>query len=233
MSGARTGHTQSDVRWGGLLGALAWAMLAAGCSEDPARNIESADQAARLEGLQALAATNTEQSLALAAGAIGHDDVMTARAAVRAVARMPQRGAAEVLARVVAEDRRPEVREEAALALSYCPEEKSAPVLRQVVKKDAAPQVRAAAAVGLGRVGRLSDTELLLDVSDSDADPLVQYQAVGSLEKILGIGFTFEPNLPEDHRRVTLERIRIAATIRANVLRSRTPAHRQAGTRHD
>ncbi|MCX5676688.1 MAG: HEAT repeat domain-containing protein [Planctomycetota bacterium] len=224
MSGARSDHTRSGVRWGGLLGAVAWAMLAAGCSEDPARNIESADQAARLKGLQDLAAANTEQSFAAAAKAIAHDDVMTARAAVRAVARMPQRGAVEVLARVVAEDRRPEVREEAALALSYCPEEKSAPVLRQVVKKDAAPQVRAAAAVGLGRVGRLSDVELLLSVSDSDADPLVQYQAVGSLEKILGIGFTFEPNLPEDRRRVTLERIRIAATIRANVLRSRTVA---------
>lgn len=212
-----------------VLGAVAAAAAAGGCAEDPARKVQSAEQARRLEGLQELASENSERSFAAAAQAISHDDVMTARAAVRAIGRMPQRGAAPVLAKVLAADNRPEVREEAAVALSYCAAPEAAQVLREVVRKDAAAPVRAAAAIGMGRVGNLSDVELLLNVGDSDPDRLVQYQAVGALERILGIGFTFEPNLPEDRRRLTLEKVRESATVRAEVLRNRPAPHRAKG----
>jgi hypothetical protein len=230
MSGTGIGNRRIGVRRGGLLAALAGAILAAGCSEDPARKVQSAEQATRLEGLRDLAAANTEGSFAAAAQAIGHQDVMTAQAAVRAVALMPRRGAAAVLARVATEDRRPEVREEAALALSYCPGPQAVQVLREVVRKDAAAPVRAAAAIGMGRVGSLADVEFLLGVGDSDPDCVVQYQAVGALERILGIGFTFEPNLPEDQRRLTLEKVRESAMIRAEFLRSRPAMRRAKGT---
>ena len=126
---------------------------------------------------------------------------------------MPQQGAAAALTKVIAEDRRPEVREEAALALGACPTEKAVEALCEVIQKDAAPQVRAAAAVGLGRTGSLRNVEFLLRACESEKDPVVQYQTIGALEKILGIGFTFDPGLSPERRKITLERIRIAATI--------------------
>lgn len=218
------------VKTGRLTVALALAIFLGGCGEDAASKVASADQALRLEGLQKLPAAGNEQAFATAVQAIQHDDVVTACAAVRALRSMPkQQEAAMALAKVAATDRRPEVREEAALALGYCPPEASAETLRTVVQTDAAPKVRAAAAIGLGRVGGLRDVEFLLHVCESDRDPLVQYQTVGSLEKILGIGFTFDPGLSADRRRVTVERIRVAATIRAKVLRDRAHAHRKAG----
>jgi len=212
-----------------LAAALLWAICLSGCSEDAATKVTSSDQAVRLEGLQKLPAENTQQSFSAAVQAIQHDDAATARAAVRTLGCMPQRGAVSALAKVIAEDRRPEIREEAALALSGCSPEKSSEVLREAVQKDVSPQVRAAAAIGLGRVGGLRDVEFLLHVCESDRDPLVQYQAVGALEKILGIGFTFDPGLSADRRRVTVERVRVAATIRAKVLRDRAHTHREAG----
>jgi HEAT repeat protein len=209
--------------------ALALAVFLGGCGEDAATKVASADQTVRLEGLQKLPAENTQQSFSAAVQATQHEDVVTARAAVRTLRSLPkQQEAATALAKVTATDRRPEVREEAALALGYCPPEASAETLRSVVQTDAAPQVRAAAAIGLSRVGGLRDVEFLLHVCESDRDPLVQYQAVGALEKILGIGFTFDPGLSADRRRVTVERIRVAATIRAKVLRDRALAHREA-----
>ncbi|MCX5685025.1 MAG: HEAT repeat domain-containing protein [Planctomycetota bacterium] len=202
------------------------AIFLGGCGEDPATKVASADQSVRLEGLQKLPANN-EKALATAIQATQHEDVVTARAAVRALRSMPaQKEAATALAKVAATDRRPEIREEATMALGYCPPENSAEALCTVIEKDAAPQVRAAAAIGMSRVGTLKDVEFLLRTCEREKDPIVQYQTIGALEKILGIGFTFDPRLPEDRRKVTMERIRITATIRAKALRDRRLSQR-------
>jgi HEAT repeat protein len=211
----------SHVKTSRLTVALALAVFLGGCGEDAATKVASADQATRLEGIQKLPAENTEKSFSAAVQATQHEDAATAIAAVRSLGSMPQQGAVSALAKVIAEDRRPEIREQAALALSGCSLEKSAEVLREVVEKDASPQVRAAAAIGMSRVGSLRDVEFLLRSCEREKDPVVQYQTIGALEKILGIGFTFDPQLSDDRRRVTMERIRVAATIRAKVLRDR------------
>lgn len=219
-----------NVKAGCLAVALSLAIFPAGCDKDAASQATSSDPATRLEGLQRLAAENTPQSVAIAVQAVQNEDVGTARAAVCALGKMPQQGGAAALAKVLAEDRRPAIRQEAALALSACPPEKAAEVLRETIEKDASPQVRSAAAIGMGRVGSLRDVEFLLRACEREPDPFVQYQTVGALEKILGIGFTFDPRLPEGRRRVTVERIRVAATIRAKVLRDQARTSRKGDT---
>jgi HEAT repeat protein len=197
--------------------------MPAGCGPSAADKVASEDPAVRVEGLQELAAQDTEASLDRASDAIAHEDVSTACAAVRAVSRMSHRQAVVVLSRAAAEDRRPEVRREAALALSYGPEAASADVLRQTVRADADPGVRTAAATSLGRIGTLDDVEGLLAVALRDPDPEVQAHAVGALERLLGIGFTFNPRDPDELRRATLEQIRQAVVIRTKVLRGTAP----------
>ena len=223
---------RQTVRTCGLAATLAWVMFLGGCSDDTtATKAASPEQAARLAALQELAVKNSEQSLATAVQAVQNEDVVTAKAAVRVIGRMPQQGATAALTKVIAEDRRPEVREEAALALGACPTEKTVEARCEVIQKDAAPQVRAAAAVGLGRTGSLRNVEFLLRACESEKDPVVQYQTIGALEKILGIGFTFDPGLSPERRKITLERIRIAATIRAKALRDQARTRPGTGAR--
>ena len=225
-----TGGMRQGVATTGLSAFVLGALLAAGCSESAVEKVKSPDQAKRLEGLQELARQDTPEALTLAREVIAHEDVTTARAAVRTVSRMSRRSAVSVLARVAAEEKRPQVREEAVLALSYGREPSSADELRQVLRTDADPRVRAAAATGLGRIGNLSDVEFLLEVADKDTEPLVQSHAVGALDRLLGIGFTFDASAPAEDRQVTLRLIRQAAMIRAQVLRARaTGAQAKAG----
>lgn len=197
------------------------ALAPLGCSESPVDKVQSDDPAKRLAGLEELSRQDTEQALNTATRMITHTDTETAEAAVRAIGRMPRRRAVTVLAKTAAEDPRPTVRQQAALALSYGTEPSSVEVLKQVAKTDAAPQVRAAAATSLGRLGSLADVEFLLAQAESETDPIVQSRAIGALERILGIGFTFDPAAPANLRRVTMERIREAAQIRATVLRKK------------
>jgi HEAT repeat protein len=210
------------ARWAWVL-ALA-AVVAAGCSESSAEKVQSSDQNKRLEGLRELSKERSEAALSAARAAIAHQDTTTAQAAVRAMGRMASDEAPAVLEKVVREDRRPEVRSEAALAISGARGPDLVATLRKVIQTDPSPQVRAAAAISLGRLGSLDDTEFLLDAAARDADPEVQRQAVGALQRILGIGFTFDARAPEDVRRLTLDRIRDAALIRARVLRERDKA---------
>jgi HEAT repeat protein len=216
----------------GFAVALAWVMVLGGCGNDAAATkATSAEQAAQLAALQQLPAQNNEKALATAVQAVQNEDVVTARAAVRAIGRMSQQDAPAALAKVITEDRRPEIREEAALALSSSTTEASVETLREVIQKDEAPKVRAAAAIGLGRTGSLRDVEFLLRAAETEKNPVVQYQTVGALEKILGIGFTIDPGLSPERRKITMERIRIAATIRARALRDQARTRPETGAR--
>ena len=64
------------------------AALAGGCSDSGPDKAKSESRAGRIEAMRDLAGQDSEQSLAAAREAIGHEDIVTACAAVRAVARI-------------------------------------------------------------------------------------------------------------------------------------------------
>ena len=213
--------------WGLVLAAAV--SVGSGCSESSSEKVQSADQAKRVEGLRELSQERSGAALDVVKGAIGHEDAVTARAAVRAAGRMAGEESRAALEKTVRDDRRPEVRREAALALSGSRGPSLVASLRKVIETDPSPQVRAGAAISLGRVGGLDDVEFLVGVAQQDTDIEVQRQAVGALQRILGIGFTFDTSAPPEVRRLTLDRIRDSAMIRARVLREKAasaPAQR-------
>ena len=205
------------------------ALVAAGCSDSSIDKVRSDDQAKRVEGLRELSEERSGAALDAVTGAIGHQDVVTARAAVRAAGRMAGEESRAALEKTVREDRRPEVRREAALSLSAARGPSLVESLKKAIQTDQSPQVRAGACISLGRVGGLDDVEFMIGVAQGDADIEVQRQAVGALQRMVGIGFTFDTSAPPEVRRLTLERIRDAAMIRARVLREKAasaPAQR-------
>lgn len=190
----------------GLLAATVLA-LAAGCGESPADQLESGDRRARLEALGELAENGGGGALEAAAEAIRHDDLLTARMAVQAVERMHRRKVIEVLTEAI-RDPRPEIREEAALALGRTRDPESADVLEARLRYDSSPKVRAAAATAMGRLGKRELVDCLVKAALREEDLRVQSCAVGAVEKLMFVRFGYDSRASRKEREKALERMR-------------------------
>jgi len=212
---------------GGCL--LGW-LLASGCGDSPTENVSSSEQAKRIEALRVLANRDDDEALAKVAQAIQHDDLVTAREAVRAVGRMPGERSGPVLSRVATSDQRPEVRREAAVQLGRVRSPTRAETLRRTIVTDPDPAVRAEAVMALGRIGQPSDAHMLVDLLDKpDEELLVQKAAVTAIERLTGLrfGYDFEASGPE--RQIMHKRMRYWAGATERLLRIREFQMRKEG----
>jgi len=188
---------------------LAAACLLGGCA-DTSGDLDSSDPVSRLEAVQQLAARGDAAVERLAQGA-GHEDPMTARAAVRALGGIRSRSATDALARTARSEPRPAMRLEATIELGYRRDAEAAAALRRVLTQDAAPEVRGAAATALGRVGLPGDMAVLLDEAERATDARFQNRAVGAVGRILGVQFFFDSAAPLPQRLERLAAIRRTA----------------------
>ena len=201
-----------------LLGCL----VLAGCSESASEAVNSSDQAKRIEALRELAKRDDDAALAKAAEAARHEDVVTAREAVRAVGRMSGDRGGPVLAGVATSDQRPEVRREAAVQLGRHRSPTRIETLRRIVVSDADPLVRAEAAAALGRIGQPPDAHILVDLLDKpDEDLVVQKAAVTAVERLTGLRFGYDFAAPEQERQKMHRRMHYWAVQTERLLRMR------------
>ena len=182
-----------------------------GCRESPDVKARSNDPTERVAAVRDLARDGSEAALAQLEPLAAHEDPRTALEACRAIGRTPRPRAARALAGVLQADRRPEVRLEAAIQLGYRPEREAAEALRGAVEADAEPRVRAAAAASLGKIGDLADVPLLVRVAETAADPLLEAAAVEAVERIVRMGFCYNPAAPEKDRQAAIRRMRFWA----------------------
>ncbi len=190
-----------------VLAAVLVAGLAAGCGESSAEKLRSDDRADRLEALGDLAEDGSDPALEAAAEAIRHDDILTARMAVRTVERMRRRKVYQAL-RDATEDPRPQVREEATLALGRLRDAESAATLVRRLRSDPDPSVRAAAATAIGRLGDRDLVGALVEAALKEEDLRVQSCAVGAVAKLAHVRFGYDSRASRKEREAALEVMR-------------------------
>ena len=215
-----------------LLAVAALACLTmAGCS-DPTVELNSADADETIQALRDCAKTPGEKVIERVAEVVSHEDTMVAAEAVRSLGRMRHPQAVDVLNDVAGgtKDRRSALRQEAVIQLGRQREarEQVLPVLREIIKVDPDPRVRGAAAVSISRQQSLLDGALLIEVAENETDRIVQAQAVGAVERMVGLRFGYDPSGPKAERDAALRRMRrFAMPAAAAVKRWREQGNRK------
>ena len=192
----------------------------AGCS-DPAEKLKSADPAVCIEGLRQLARRESDEAVDRILGAANHPDEMVAVEAVRTLGDMRNPKATAAIGQVASQNKRAAVRQEAVIQLGRREGPEALVVLRKVVQVDPDPRVRGGALTAIVRQRSLGDVPLLVRVAESDGDLLVQTQAVGAVERLVGIRYRFNPSAPPEARQRVLEAVRLSAERAAVELEKR------------
>jgi len=127
-------------------------------------------------------------------------DDKVARAAVRAIGERRDDASRQTLEQVLASQRRPAVRAEAASALGKYPET-SVTVLTGVLERDPEPVVREKAATGLAARRDVSAVGALVDRLEFDPDVKVRKSSYLALRRILKVRFIYDAEAPLHERR--------------------------------
>lgn len=196
-------------------------IVGGGCS-DPSEQLDSPDALKRLEAIRALEKRGDSAAAEGLAKAAGHEDAMTARAAVLALSAIDHPSAQAALKEVVAGDPRGSVRALAVFALARARDpaarKEAAEVMRRVVRGDQAAMVRAEAAGALGKVGSVEDVDLLVEVTGMDRSKMVISRAAGAVDRLLGVKFRYDPTAPREKRE---ERLRVIREVAPAIARKR------------
>ena len=136
---------------------------------------------------------------------------------------MRQPKAVQALQRVVAEEKRPDIREAAVLELGRQTCDQQVRLLEEVLQRDPEPRVRAAAASSLARLKAWDTLPLLMDVAEKDPDLMVQSRAVAAVETMISLKFGYDVHAPPEQREKALARMRgIAMTAAATLKQGET-----------
>ncbi len=204
--------------------AVAAAMLAlgvGGCG-DPGADLDAGRPEDRRDAIDALAKDGSEEAVERLEAAVSHADRGTAMAACRGLGRVKGRRATGSLIRVLQNEKRADVKVEAAVQLARRREAEATQSLRWAVENDPDPKVRAAAAAGLGKIGDLRDVPLLVRVAETDPEMLVEASCVRAVERMLPVGFRYDPSAPVEERRKAIGRMRFwAGHVAAHVMQER------------
>ncbi len=197
-------------------------IVGGGCS-DPSEQLDSPDALKRLEAIRALEKQGGSAAAEGLAKAAGHEDAMTARAAVLALSAINHPSALASLKEVVASDPRGSVRALGVVALARAARDaaarkEAAEVMRRVVRGDQAAMVRAEAAGALGKVGSVEDVDLLVEVTGMDRSKVVISRAAGAVDRLLGVKFRYDPTAPREKRE---ERLRVIREVAPAIARKR------------
>ncbi len=139
---------------------------------------------------------------------VDHQRIEVARRAVRGLGRIGRRAAPRIenLLRV---NPRPEVREEAALALAKAAGDERALVLAEAAKRDKSPDVRAAAVTGLASVRAVDEMEAIFDAL-LDENRMVRIRAAAAVDKITGRRWELYVDGPAHKRAEAVQKLRQA-----------------------
>ena len=197
-------------------------IVGGGCS-DPSEQLDSPDALKRIEAIRALGKQGGSAAAEGLAKAAGHEDAMTARAAVLALSSINHPSARAALKEVVASDPRGSVRALGVMALARAARDaaarkEAAEVMRRVVRGDQAEMVRAEAAGALGKVGSVEDVDLLVEVTGMDRSKMVISRAAGAVDRLLGVKFRYDPSAPRKKRE---ERLRVIREVAPAIARKR------------
>jgi HEAT repeat protein len=191
----------------GLLTCLALA----GCS-DPSSDLESGDSKELVKALRECADAPSEKVVTRVQEVVSHEDTMVAAEAVRSLGRMRHPKAVSALKTVASgeKERRSPLRQEAVIQLGRQrgAKEEVLPVLRDILQRDPDPRVRGAAAVSISKQRSLHDVALLMEVAENETDRVVQAQAVGAVERLVGLKFGYDPSASRSERDAALRRMR-------------------------
>jgi len=194
-----------------LVAAAVAGLAVAGCS-DPSVDLESGDASETIQALRACDKTADEKVVERVAEVVSHKDTMVAAEAVRSLGRMRHPAAVDALKDVAGgtKERRSPLRQEAVIQLGRQrgAKEEVLPVLREIVQRDPDPRVRGAAAVSISKQRSLHDVALLMEVAENETDCVVQAQAVGAVERMVGLKFGYDPQAPKAERDKALKRMR-------------------------
>ncbi|MBL7219721.1 MAG: HEAT repeat domain-containing protein [Phycisphaerae bacterium] len=133
-------------------------------------------------------------------------DIPTARRAVETLGYLGPEALPQL--RRALEDRRPQIRQKAAIACARAADPKvAAPLLAKVARTDKSPVVRAAAVTGLGRARAYDEMETLLAEMNDD-DVIVRGRAAEAVVNIIGRRYPYNLNAPPAKRLESIARIR-------------------------
>ena len=199
-----------------------------GCS-DPTKDLASDDAAKVIPALRASASRASDDTAEKVGKVIASRDTMVSAEAVRSLGAMRQRRAVKILTEVASgvNEKRGAVRQEAVIQLGTQKDPEALNTLRQVLKADPDPRVRAAAATSISRQRSLPDVALLVEVAESETDPVVQARAVGSVERLVGLKFGYDPKASPAERQMALWRMRGIALTAASSLEQRARRAKQ------
>jgi HEAT repeat protein len=194
-----------------VLAAAVASLVSAGCS-DPTVDLDSGDSDQTIAALRECAGSANEKVVERVAEVVSHEDTMVAAEAVRSLGRMRHPAAVDALKQVAGgqKERRSPLRQEAVIQLGRQrgAKEKVLPVLRDILQRDPDPRVRGAAAVSISKQKSLHDVALLMEVAENETDRVVQAQAVGAVERMVGLKFGYDPSGSKAERDAALERMR-------------------------
>lgn len=208
---------QATVVWALMVGV--GSLWVGGCS-DPTQGLESPDPSKVVEAARKAATTKDDQVVERVAKKASHPDTMVSAEVVRSLGMMRRPRAVKILTEIAsgATEKRSAVRQEAVIQLGSQKDPEALKTLRQVITADPDPRVRAAAATSLSRQHSLPDVALLVQVAEAEQDPVVQARAVGSVERLIGLKFGYDPQAPPAERQKALLRMRsIALTAAAGL----------------
>jgi len=188
-----------------ILGILVvWQLMQRGA--EPVDNLHAID--ARMEKLRLAGDVETLSA------ETENTDIPTARQAVEALGHLGAKAVPKL--RRALQDKRPEVRQQAARAYARAADPKqAAPILAKIATTDKSPAVRASAITGLGhrRTYEAMDT-LLAEMNDDDV--VVRGRAAEAVVTILGPRYPYDPHDPP------AKRLEIIAKIRKFWLRAKS-----------
>ena len=213
--GARRG---SDMRWPTSEGASAGrtarrsavpallfsAIALFGCG-GRAPELDADRREERLEAVRQL--PDSAGGAGRAAEAARHEDVATAREAVRRLGRMSAPAAREALRRLASDEARSPVREEAIVMLARHRDAALGTLFVERLGADPAPAVRAAAAAAIGRADYWDGLDALIAALE-DEDAAVRRAANAGLWRLCRLDFGFRPEATPQERAQVVARLR-------------------------
>jgi HEAT repeat protein len=182
-----------------------------GC-QDPVEKLGSSDAAIVIKALQDLAIRGRESDIDRIVEVTGNADELVARQAVWCLGTIRKPKADEALKKLVKDDKRDAIRQEAVNQLAARPEAQPYELLETVVRHDPSATVRAAAATAFARLNALRYIPMLIDVVEHDTDRMVEARAAAAVESLAGARFFYDANGAPDEKRKALERMRHSAT---------------------
>jgi HEAT repeat protein len=208
-----------------LTAAAAGLFCALGCS-DTGQGITSPDSREVVRAVGELAERGSDDDIVQIELATISSDVQVAAEAVRGLGAIRRPESAEALMRVLAEEKRPEVREEVAYQLGLQHRRAPIEILEQVIQRDSSPRVRAAAASSLARLRVWEDIPLLMDVAEKETDVMVQSRAVSAVENLIGLKVGYDSRASAQERQSAVKRLRGIA-LTAGAALAPQDAHRE------